>query len=281
MGRRVKSQSHASSQAEPPMAMKLRVRTPAVGRAPGAGPWRAWPTRVVEVPGGIRLAQGPVVLSELRLMPGPTHSVFDVLGALIHRLAPSGHVAVLGFAAGGLVAPLHALGGPRRMEGVDLDPAGHALFCRWCPEWARDVDWFRADAARWLGSRRRRYTGLVEDLSEPRAGDVHKPAACRVRMPRLIRRRLASGGVAVFNLVPDEDGSWPGLAEAGRLFGGLLEVRYDGYLNRTVVAGDALPAPAVLGRWLQADLGRMGSRLAGRTWVARVVAGRRPSRGVR
>lgn len=264
------------------MAMKLRERNPVPGHSFGAEPGPAWTTRVVKVPGGIRLAQGPVVLSELRWMPGPTHSVFDVLGALIHRLAPSGHVAVLGFAAGGLVAPLRALGGPRRMEGVDLDPAGHALFCRGCPDWARDIDWFEADAARWLALRRRRYAGLVEDLSEPRAGDVHKPAACRVQMPRLIRRRLAPGGVAVFNLVPDEDGTWPGLAESGRLFGGLMEVRYDGYQNRTVVAGDDLPAVAVVGRWLQGDLGRMGSRLAGRTWVAsvaRVGAGRGRQRG--
>ena len=228
------------------------------------------PTRVIEVPGGIQLMQGAVVLSELRFLPGPTHSVFDVLAALLHRLGPPGRMGVLGFAAGGMVAPLRALGCTRRMEAVDLDATGHDLFCRWCPEWAREVDWYLDDAARWLEhgpGRRGGFAVLLEDLSEPRDGDVHKPGVCREHLPRLIRRRLARGGIAVFNLVPDADGSWPAVAEVRRLFPAVAEVRYSGYLNRTWVAADSLPGPAMLGRWLQQDLRRMGSGLAGRTVV--------------
>lgn len=167
-------------------------------------------TRVVPVPGGIRLAQGDVVLSELRLLPGPTHSVFDVLASLVHRLAPPGEVAVLGFGAGGILAPMRALGCDRPLHAVDVDATGHRLFRQWCPAWAEDVAWRQADATAWLRGQRGGFACVLEDLSEPRDGDVHKPADCRRTLPRLIGRRLGRGGVAVFNLVPDADGSWPG-----------------------------------------------------------------------
>ena len=71
----------------------------------------------------------------------------------------------------------------------------------------------------------------------------------------------------MFNLVPDADGSWPGMAEVLRLFPCVLEVGYAEYLNRTLVAGTRLPAAGCVGRWLQADLRRMGSQLEGRTRV--------------
>jgi hypothetical protein len=47
---------------------------------------------------GLRLSQHGVVISELRTTPGPTHSVVDVLAALIAVLAPAGRIGVLGFA---------------------------------------------------------------------------------------------------------------------------------------------------------------------------------------
>ena len=230
-------------------------------------------TRVVPVPGGLRLAQGNVVLSELRLLPGPTHSVFDVLASLMHRLAPSGEVAVLGFGAGGIIAPLRALGCDRRLQAVDVDATGHRLFQQWCPAWAEEVEWRQADATTWLRGYRGRFALLLEDLSEPRDGDVHKPVDCRRTLPRLMGRRLARDGVAVFNLVPDADGSWPGMAEVLRRFPCVLEVQYSDYINRTLLAGTRLPGPGVVGRWLQADLRGIGSRLGGRTRV--VGMGRR------
>lgn len=244
--------------------MPLRKRN-LEGIKPGAAPV----TRVVPVPGGIRLAQGDVVLSELRLLPGPTHSVFDVLASLVHRLAAPGEVAVLGFGAGGILAPMRALGCDRPLQAVDVDATGHRLFQQWCPAWAEDVAWRQADATAWLRVQRRRFACVLEDLSEPRDGDVHKPVDCRQTLPRLIGRRLGHGGVAVFNLVPDADGSWPGMAEVLRLFPCVLEVRYEDYLNRTLVAGMRLPDAGCVGRWLQADLRGMGSRLAGRTRVGR------------
>lgn len=225
-------------------------------------------TRVVPVPGGIRLAQGEVVLSELRLLPGPTHSVFDVLASLMHRLAPPGEVAVLGFGAGGIMAPLRALGWDRSLRAVDVDATGHRLFQQWCPAWAEGVDWRESDATAWLRGQRRPFACVLEDLSEPRDGDVHKPVDCWRTLPRLIRRRLGPGGVALFNLVPDADGSWPGLDEVLCLYPCFVEVCYGEYVNRTLVAGRRLPGTGVVGRWLQADLRGMGSVLAGRTRVS-------------
>ena len=45
---------------------------------------------------GLRLSQHGVVISEMRTAAGPTHSVFDVLAALVPLLAPRGRVGVLG-----------------------------------------------------------------------------------------------------------------------------------------------------------------------------------------
>ena len=53
---------------------------------------------------GLRLSQHGVVISEMRTAAGPTHSVFDVLAALVPLLAPRGRVGVLGFAGGGMMA---------------------------------------------------------------------------------------------------------------------------------------------------------------------------------
>ncbi len=244
---------------------------------PGA-PRASLLTRVVPVPGGIRLMQGRVVLSELRLQPGPTHSVFDVLASLLARLAPPGNVGVLGFGAGGVMAPLRALGFDRLIHAVDTDPIGHDVFRHRCPEWSRHVEWSRVDAVEWLRGSRGRFAALLDDLSEPRDGDVHKPAVCWGTLPRLMQSRLAPGGVAVFNLVPNADGSWPGIDEVRRLFPLVMEVRYRDYLNRTVVAtrmpADGPPwSPWGLGRGVQADLRRMGSRLAGRTSCHRWMGG--------
>ena len=60
---------------------------------------------------GLRLSQHGVVISEMRATPGPTHSVFDVLAALVAVLMPAGRIGVLGFAGGGMT--LSSLLSPR------------------------------------------------------------------------------------------------------------------------------------------------------------------------
>ena len=58
---------------------------------------------------GAQMLQGGAILSEILAEPAATHSVFDLLAALVHLLAPGPRVAMLGFAGGGMLAPLRAL----------------------------------------------------------------------------------------------------------------------------------------------------------------------------
>ena len=80
-------------------------------------------TTITPTKHGLRLSQHGVVISELRTSAGPTHSVFDVLAAAIAVLAPTGRIGVLGFAGGGMIAPLRGLGVASVIDSVDLDRA--------------------------------------------------------------------------------------------------------------------------------------------------------------
>ena len=157
---------------------------------------------------GLRLSQHGVVISELRTSPGPTHSVFDVLAALIAVLQPGGRVGVLGFAGGGMMAPLRGLGVETRIDSVDLDPAGYNLFRRHCPEWVGHVRWQQSDALAWLKRQAPDFGLLMDDLSISHQGDVVKPLICWSTLPELMQRRLLPGGVAIFNLMLPRGGRW-------------------------------------------------------------------------
>src|SRR5262245_16741215 len=133
--------------------------------------------RIVRTPWGARVVQAGTVLSEVLAAPGPTHSLFDVLAAAVTALTPGPRVALLGFAAGGIVAPLRAMGFPHRLEAVDLSLEGEKLFRELSGAWAGRVSLAHADAAVWLGARRGRYDLIVEDLFlEGRSGMI-KPRA--------------------------------------------------------------------------------------------------------
>ena len=112
--------------------------------------------KVVRTRRGIRLVQQGLVLSEIRTTPGPTDSLFDVLAATIAALAPGPDVALLGFAGGGLVAPLRAMGFGHPLEAVDLSLVGEALFRAHSGPWVGRVTVHEDEASRWLRSRRRR-----------------------------------------------------------------------------------------------------------------------------
>jgi hypothetical protein len=218
--------------------------------------------------GGIRLSQHGVVISEMRLRPGPTHSVFDVLAGLIAILRPKVRVGILGFAAGGMLAPLRSLGCDVRVEAVDLDAASYDVFQKHCSEWAGDVCWEQADAVAWLSRRRRKYSVLVDDLSVPTAGDVFKPDASWDEIPRLMRQRLGVNGVAIFNCLPGPNGRIPSVfAERLGLFGSALVILLDDFENRVVVAGPGTPSARWVGKELRAALRRLGSSQSDRLQV--------------
>jgi hypothetical protein len=220
---------------------------------------------------GLRMSQHGVVISELRTSPGPTHSVADVLAALIGALKPAGRIGVLGFAGGGMQAPLCALGVAMKIDAVDLDRSGYELFRRHCPEWITRVNWRQADAVEWLCSQPANFDMLVEDLSVPSDGDVFKPSITWEVLPELIHDRLLPGGIGVFNLMPPPSGIWIREIEwMAETFGEARLVSFDDFTNRILVAGKAVPPARELGALLRAALRRIRSRQVERIHVRTV-----------
>jgi hypothetical protein len=223
--------------------------------------------QVIQTKHGLRLSQHGVVISELRTSPGPTHSVFDVLAALL-GLRPTGHVGVLGFAGGGMLAPLQALKWKTPLATVDLDRASYDLFCRHCPEWMRLVRWQQADAAVWLRRQKSKFDLLLDDLSVPNHDDVIKPDLSWQVLPGLMRRRLKGNGIAIFNLVsPPPEGWQYGVEKITREFRNVQAIHLDEFENRILIAGNKLPAPRSLSRQLRQWLRQIQSRQAERIRV--------------
>ncbi len=219
--------------------------------------------------GGVRLSLHGVVISEVRDQPGPTHSVFDVLSALMVILYGGGRVGLLGFAGGGMMAPLRRLDFRGRVEGVDLDRRGIEVFLERCGRWAGDFDWHHGDAIGWLEAQGEQQFGLiVEDLSVPARDDVFKPDVSWGSLPSLVRSRLSRGGFGIFNLLPAEDGEFP---EQLHCFGfpGVEPVRveFDHYCNRILIVGRQLPTARTMGAMLGVQLRSLRSEQAGRVHV--------------
>jgi len=214
---------------------------------------------------GLRLSQHGVVISELRTTPGPTHSVADVLAGLISMLRPAGRIGVLGFAGGGMQAPLCAMGVESRIDTVDLDRAAYDLFREHCPQWVSHVNWQQADAVEWLCTQKSDFDLLVEDLSVPGDEDVFKPSITWEVLPELIRDRLVADGIAVFNLMAPPGGIWIRELEwMAALWPMARLVKFDDFTNQILVTGKDLPGARALGLMLRAALRGIQSRQAER-----------------
>lgn len=220
---------------------------------------------------GLRLSQHGVVISQLRTSPGPTHSVFDVLAALIAVLAPKDRIGVLGFAGGGMMSPLRGLGVASVIDSVDLDRAGYDLFRQHCPKWADGVNWQQADAVAWLREQPRNFGLLMDDLSVPQDGDVFKPAVSWDVLPKLMRSRLRPGGFGVFNLLPAPGGTWNSdVKRIVSVFKTARIIALDDFENQILITGDTLPIARELGSQLRQSLHHLRSRQAGRIRVRTV-----------
>jgi spermidine synthase len=227
--------------------------------------------KVVRTRRGARIVEDDVVLSELLAKPGPTHALFDVLAACVAVLAPGPRFAMLGFAGGGIVAPLRALDFPHPVRAVDLSRDGEALFRELSSEWAGDVCLEIEDAADWLRRRRGRWDLILEDLSVPSPAGTVKPYASFDTLPGLIHRRLTSGGIALTNLLPLPGTSWDALtSRIAHPHRNALAVHFEEYENRFVVAGDSLPSAVHLSRRLGSALRSIGSGQCGRISVRTV-----------
>ncbi|MBT3615491.1 MAG: hypothetical protein HN524_05840 [Verrucomicrobia bacterium] len=213
---------------------------------------------------GARLVQNGSVLSEVLAQPGATDSVFDVLAAAVCGFSPGVRVGILGFAGGGLIAPLRAMGGNHKFSGVDLDRSGYELFCDLSAEWMGEVQFAQLDAAEWLHSQRGKFDFLLEDLSVGRAGDVFKPDVSIDTLPQVIQSKLKPGGVAVYNLLPPDDRTWAEMmAKVCAPFGFGVQVLFESFYNRVVVlANEALPSAREVSRLLRDSLTAIGSEMA-------------------
>ena len=188
---------------------------------------------------GYRLNQNGSVLSEVLAAPGATNSVFDFLAGLTVIFAGQGDAALLGFAGGGMIAPLRKAGAGTRIYGVDLDLAGHELFRRVSQDWCGEVSFEREDAVTWLERREIPFHVVIEDLSVPTEDDVIKPDVSCGPLPELIRAKLRPGGVVVTNMLKPKRMKWddfmPGFARGHR---SACVVHLREFENRIMVAGD-------------------------------------------
>ena len=199
------------------------------------------------------------MLSEILDHPGPTDTLFDVLAACIAALSPGPRVAILGFAGGGIVAPLRGMGFTAPLTAVDHNLEGHRLFRELSSTWAGKVDVVEADAAQWLHSRRERVDLILEDLSVPARPEAVKPVVSLDTLPDLMRRRLRPGGVAVSNVLPVPGTAWtPLLEHLAEPFPDAQVLLPQEYVNRILLAG-RLPHPRDTGRRIREALARIGS----------------------
>jgi hypothetical protein len=224
--------------------------------------------RVRITSGGVRLVQHGVVLSEIRRRPGPTHSVFDVLAALAHVLAPGRVIGLLGFAGGSLLAPLRLLSRATSVHAVDLDDSGYNLFKRHCSGWAGDLIWQQVDAVRWLRPQQRRFAVLIDDLSVLADRRVIKPEISTTLLPGLMRSKLTRDGVAISNLLRPVGEGWGAcLSRFTRVYQAVHVVHLEDFENRIVLGGARLPPAVRLSHALRGSLERLSSRQYNRVHV--------------
>jgi len=218
--------------------------------------------KVVRTKRGARLIQGGAVLSEILAKPGATHSLFDLLAALIDRLAPGPRIALLGFAGGGLLAPLRALGFESPIQAVDLDHQAVPLFWELSSDWAGSVTIDESDAAAWL-CQQEPFDLILEDLSIEGPEGETKPEVSWLALPEILAAKLRPGGIAVTNLLPVPNVSWTSLqSELASPFAEARLLELTEYENRVLVCGETLPEARRLTRDLRLAMERIDSRQA-------------------
>ncbi|MGB0581341.1 MAG: hypothetical protein ACPGVU_16705 [Limisphaerales bacterium] len=214
---------------------------------------------------GYRLKQNGSVLSEILRKPGPTHSIFDMLAAATTVMAPGKEIGLLGFAGGGMIAPLRTAGCHELIRSVDLDPDGYELFEHLSKKWCGEIEFTKGDAVKWLRNQRCTFDVLIEDLSIPVSGDVEKPEVSLTVLPELIRKRLKPNGVVITNMLPSASLNWAKIESIHRGNQPRAYVlHFDEFENRIMIAGDLEQSAQWISRRLRACLEQMESLQANR-----------------
>lgn len=219
--------------------------------------------RIVRTRQGARIEQAGLVLSEVLRRPGPTHTLFDVLAAAVAALARGPRAAVLGFAAGGVIAPLRAMGYGHPIEAVDLSLDGESLFRELSAPWCGAVHVHRGEASAWLQRRKQAYDVILEDLSMPTADDVTKPPVSLDVLPALMRVRLRPRGLVVFNVLPVPGRPWTRLLpHLAAPYQRAQVVLLEEWENRVLLLGDHLESARETSRRIRRTLAAIGSQEA-------------------
>ena len=229
--------------------------------------------KVVKTRRGARLLHEGHVVSEVLSSPGPTHSIFDVLAAAACLHDTAQHLALLGFAGGGVVAPLRAMGFDAPIHAVDLWVEAEPVFRELCGPWAKEVELTKEDALVWLRDVRQVFDVIVEDLSMQIPDDVTKPDVSLKALPKAIARKRTSNGWVIVNALPVKGYSWRELTQSlTRPFRHVLEIHVEGFANRILVAGPKPMKAREVSLKLRFFLEAIGSNLAHQVSVRNAVS---------
>ena len=135
--------------------------------------------------------------------------------------------------------------------------------------WADPLDVAQEEASAWLRRQRRPFDVIVEDLSVAVPGDLVMPAVCAGPLPRLIAARLRPPtGLAIINCFSPGPHGWTDLLARLLVPGWAAHVLLlDDFDHRLLVVGRRLLPARTFARRLRQELGRLGSRQAGRVHV--------------
>lgn len=220
--------------------------------------------RIVRTRRGARMEEDGLILSEILAQPGPTNTLFDVLAVSVAALARGPRTLLLGFAGGGMIAPMRALGFGHPVEAVDLSLEGESIFRELSTPWCGQVVVHEAEASAWLRRQRRAYDVIVEDLSAPTPQGTTKPPVALEVLPALMARHLRPTGLVVVNVLPVPGMPWTQLLP--RLAAPHARARVivlDDWENRVLLLGETLEPAREISLLLRRSLTAIGSSEAG------------------
>ena len=181
-----------------------------------------------------------------------TGSVWDALAAPVLALPPARRrsILLLGLGGGSAARIVRALAPKARIVGVELDREVVELARRWFDLDALGLEVVIADAREFLSRERGRFDAVLDDIFVGPARSVRKPYWLPEPGLRLAAARVARGGLLVSNTIREASAGARTLLD---LYGGGVSIGIEGYYNRIIAAGAAIPDARVLRAAIAAD----------------------------